>query len=269
MLFGLVEDRSELVDLRFSRASVMTTKSQDRFSERRCTMMAVVIICTFILCNVIASANGFIAIILQTDGKYVWQRLLVFFGNFLTCVNSASNIAIYCIFGSRFRRMCARILCRCCIDKQQQYNSLLFNGGSKLVSGDLSAFKDTMAMRRLRHAKCRGGSYHGRTARTSATGVPSERLSDIWCEQASARSDQTELSRSDRHSDKFLSTFRRQLAPEDHNPLHVSNNFLNCPRQLWFSTKFRVLHVFGLGITVHFLLLLVGLGFFGASEFYP
>ncbi|KAI6221944.1 G-PROTEIN-RECEP-F1-2 domain-containing protein [Aphelenchoides fujianensis] len=78
--------------------------------ERRCTIMALVMLSTFILCNLLAGVNNVIEAFTSYHSVY---RLRIPIGNLLVCVNSASNILIYSIFNRRFRRVCVKLLCPC------------------------------------------------------------------------------------------------------------------------------------------------------------
>lgn len=79
--------------------------------ERRCTLMALAMILTFIVCNLMAGINQIIEAFFAEYSHIFRLRLPI--GNLLVCVNSASNILIYSIFGRRFRRICFTLLCSC------------------------------------------------------------------------------------------------------------------------------------------------------------
>uniref|UniRef100_A0AC34QHG2 G-protein coupled receptors family 1 profile domain-containing protein n=1 Tax=Panagrolaimus sp. JU765 TaxID=591449 RepID=A0AC34QHG2_9BILA len=76
----------------------------------RMTKMATVTIVAFILFNSIA---GFTQIIEGFSLKIPGQQYFLTVGNFLVCLNSASNILIYSIFGRRFRKMAFNLVCPC------------------------------------------------------------------------------------------------------------------------------------------------------------
>ncbi|CAJ0574589.1 unnamed protein product, partial [Mesorhabditis spiculigera] len=69
-------------------------------AERRCTLMAVVMISLFFLCNFPSLINNFIETL--SDGLIFRHRIPI--SNLLVCVNSATNILIYCVFNRKFRR---------------------------------------------------------------------------------------------------------------------------------------------------------------------
>ncbi|KAI6180903.1 G-PROTEIN-RECEP-F1-2 domain-containing protein [Aphelenchoides besseyi] len=78
--------------------------------ERRCTIMALVMISTFIVCQLLAGVNH---VLEAFDYFPNYYRLRIPIGNLMVCVNSASNILIYSIFGRRFRRTAVKLLCPC------------------------------------------------------------------------------------------------------------------------------------------------------------
>ncbi|KAI6224846.1 BMA-FRPR-8, isoform c [Aphelenchoides besseyi] len=78
--------------------------------ERRCTIMALVMISTFIVCQLLAGVNHVLEAFHYFPNYY---RLRIPIGNLMVCVNSASNILIYSIFGRRFRRTAVKLLCPC------------------------------------------------------------------------------------------------------------------------------------------------------------
>uniref|UniRef100_A0A0N5D5P7 G_PROTEIN_RECEP_F1_2 domain-containing protein n=1 Tax=Thelazia callipaeda TaxID=103827 RepID=A0A0N5D5P7_THECL len=102
-----------------------TTNLDDK--ERRCTLMAFVMISMFIICNLIAGINHIIEAFFVEYSQFFRLRLPV--GNLLVCVNRcanfiyfklifcyfihASNIFIYSIFGRKFRQICVALLCPC------------------------------------------------------------------------------------------------------------------------------------------------------------
>lgn len=139
------------------------------FSERRCTVMAMIIIVTFVIFNLVASINNLVETSFSEPDsseeplRFVWQRAAVFVGNLLICVNSSSNFCIYCLFGRRFRQMCALIFCPCLVEKNATgYHSLLGTNNGGFARGSTqgtdtggSVAKDFLAMRKMNYAERR------------------------------------------------------------------------------------------------------------------
>ncbi|KAI6175341.1 G-PROTEIN-RECEP-F1-2 domain-containing protein [Aphelenchoides bicaudatus] len=67
--------------------------------ERRVTIMALVMLSTFIVFNLLAGLNNVIEAFAVYSG---YKEFRIPLGNLLVCVNSASNILIYSIFGRKF-----------------------------------------------------------------------------------------------------------------------------------------------------------------------
>uniref|UniRef100_A0A1I7V5C7 G_PROTEIN_RECEP_F1_2 domain-containing protein n=1 Tax=Loa loa TaxID=7209 RepID=A0A1I7V5C7_LOALO len=99
---------------RIRRAMISRTSNPDE-RERRCTIMAFVMILTFIACNLMAGINHIIEAFFAEYSQFFRLRLPI--GNLLVCVNSASNIFIYSIFGHKFRRICVALLCPCIVNR--------------------------------------------------------------------------------------------------------------------------------------------------------
>uniref|UniRef100_A0A915PHH2 G-protein coupled receptors family 1 profile domain-containing protein n=1 Tax=Setaria digitata TaxID=48799 RepID=A0A915PHH2_9BILA len=97
------------------RRSLMNRTTNLDEKERRCTIMAFAMILTFIACNLMAGINQIIEAFFAEYSHIFRLRLPI--GNLLVCVNSASNIFIYSIFGRKFRRICAALLCPCIINR--------------------------------------------------------------------------------------------------------------------------------------------------------
>uniref|UniRef100_A0A7E4WBP2 G_PROTEIN_RECEP_F1_2 domain-containing protein n=2 Tax=Panagrellus redivivus TaxID=6233 RepID=A0A7E4WBP2_PANRE len=100
------------------RRSMTKTIGRVDDRERRCTVMALVILSTFILFNLLAGINNIIEAFYDSPSFY---RFRIPIGNLLVCVNSASNILIYSIFGRKFRRVCFQLLCPCMTDRGYQW----------------------------------------------------------------------------------------------------------------------------------------------------
>uniref|UniRef100_A0A914PIY2 G-protein coupled receptors family 1 profile domain-containing protein n=1 Tax=Panagrolaimus davidi TaxID=227884 RepID=A0A914PIY2_9BILA len=101
------------------RRSMTKNKGRVDDRERRCTVMALVMLSTFIMFNLLAGVNNIIeAFSPEHPANY---RFRIPIGNLLVCVNSASNILIYSIFGRKFRRVCFQILCPCLTDRGYQW----------------------------------------------------------------------------------------------------------------------------------------------------
>uniref|UniRef100_A0A915CGL2 G-protein coupled receptors family 1 profile domain-containing protein n=1 Tax=Parascaris univalens TaxID=6257 RepID=A0A915CGL2_PARUN len=103
--------------IRRSLMQVNVAKVDDK--ERRCTLMAIAMILTFILCNLMAGINQIIEAFFEDYVSFFRLRLPI--GNLLVCVNSASNIIIYSLFGRNFRRMCVTLLCPCVTRKDYKW----------------------------------------------------------------------------------------------------------------------------------------------------
>ncbi|CAD6187139.1 unnamed protein product [Caenorhabditis auriculariae] len=88
------------------RRTMQGGKANQEERDRRCTLMALAMILTFIVFNIIAAVNN-IADSLDISFSVNWGPI----GNLLICLNSASNIVIYSLFGARFRQMCVVMLC--------------------------------------------------------------------------------------------------------------------------------------------------------------
>lgn len=100
-------------------------------NNNRCTKMAIVIIASFIAFNFLAGVNHVIEAfnLMQDDG----QNLRIPIGNFLVCLNSATNILIYSIFGRRFRKMFVFQFCPCWRRKYSELNRSLYQNNYKNV----------------------------------------------------------------------------------------------------------------------------------------
>lgn len=74
--------------------------SQDE-KERRCTLIALFVIITFVIFTLLPTINNLLEelLIAQTRAEVTVQRTLVFLGNLFTCINSATNFLIYCALG--------------------------------------------------------------------------------------------------------------------------------------------------------------------------
>lgn len=79
--------------------------------ERRCTLMAVLVVVTFLVLNLMALINNCIENFSVSTYKTTTYSILVYIGNFLVAIGSASNFIIYCVLGLRFRRMFCKIFC--------------------------------------------------------------------------------------------------------------------------------------------------------------
>lgn len=174
------------------------------FSERRCTIMAMLIIVTFVIFNVVASINNLLEAWLgdpdpeEEPVRFVWQRVAVILGNLLVCANSSSNFCIYCLFGRRFRQMCALIFCPCLVEKSLGYHSLLLttNGGARSTHGsDVggSAARDIFALRKLAQSRrtvstdqtpVYGSNGSSSYTRPSPASVRRKRSADAYAQRA-------------------------------------------------------------------------------------
>ncbi|PIC20139.1 hypothetical protein B9Z55_025433 [Caenorhabditis nigoni] len=68
--------------------------------------MAIAMVLTFLVFNVVAAVNNLAETVFNVSLGF-WSPI----GNLLICLNSASNIVIYSLFGARFRQMCVLMLC--------------------------------------------------------------------------------------------------------------------------------------------------------------
>ncbi|CAD5219850.1 unnamed protein product [Bursaphelenchus okinawaensis] len=93
------------------RQSLTKSKGRVDDKERRCTIMALVMLTTFILFNMLAGVNNIVEAFFKEYEDYYRERIAI--GNLLVCINSASNILIYSIFGRKFRRICMKMFCPC------------------------------------------------------------------------------------------------------------------------------------------------------------
>ena len=91
--------------------------SQQRFwdQERRCTLLAVIVILTFLLSNFPVITNNIAELVRSSKQRRATfvERLGFLAGNFLVNLNSASNFLIYCAIGHRFRSMFSVLFCPC------------------------------------------------------------------------------------------------------------------------------------------------------------
>ncbi|CAI5455614.1 unnamed protein product [Caenorhabditis angaria] len=87
------------------RRSMQSGKNNQEEKDRRCTLMAIAMVSTFLIFNAPAAVNNLSEFFSVNLGY--WGPI----GNLLVCVNSASNIVIYSLFGARFRHMCVLMLC--------------------------------------------------------------------------------------------------------------------------------------------------------------
>uniref|UniRef100_A0A914BV59 G-protein coupled receptors family 1 profile domain-containing protein n=1 Tax=Acrobeloides nanus TaxID=290746 RepID=A0A914BV59_9BILA len=92
------------------RRSMTKTVGRVDEKERRCTIMALVMLSTFIVFNLLAGINNVVEAFTDQSHQY---RFRIPIGNLLVCFNSASNILIYSIFGRKFRRVCVQLFCPC------------------------------------------------------------------------------------------------------------------------------------------------------------
>ncbi|PAV63404.1 hypothetical protein WR25_20341 [Diploscapter pachys] len=85
---------------------IQTNKANEEKEKRHCTIMATVMVCSFLFFNILSAIN-------TVDEQFgvVIPREFDPLGNLLTCVNSAFNVIIYAFFSSRFRQTFMTILC--------------------------------------------------------------------------------------------------------------------------------------------------------------
>ncbi|CCD69774.2 G-protein coupled receptors family 1 profile domain-containing protein [Caenorhabditis elegans] len=82
----------------------LNTKRED--AERKVTVMATVMTMIFIICNIPPGINYLVD---RYSNPTVYRQRIPL-SNVLVCVNSASNMMIYCVFNSRFRRAALKLL---------------------------------------------------------------------------------------------------------------------------------------------------------------
>lgn len=94
--------------------------------ERRCTLTAVLVVVAFLVLNLMVLMNNCIEIFGHKSlRKTTTFSILVYTGNFLIAVSSASNFIIYCVLGLRFRRMFCKLFCVWCYTPEK-YNNNMF-----------------------------------------------------------------------------------------------------------------------------------------------
>ncbi|CAP35233.2 Protein CBR-FRPR-10 [Caenorhabditis briggsae] len=81
-----------------------SSKRED--AERKVTVMATVMTMIFIICNIPPGVNYLV----DRYSKTEVYRQRIPLSNVLVCVNSASNMMIYCLFNIRFRRAAMKLL---------------------------------------------------------------------------------------------------------------------------------------------------------------
>ncbi|CAD6196152.1 unnamed protein product [Caenorhabditis auriculariae] len=83
-------------------------RSKREDAERRVTVMATVMTGIFIICNIPPGVNNLVDH-LDVSYKYVFRQRIPL-SNLLVCVNSASNMLIYCVFNAKFRQGALRLI---------------------------------------------------------------------------------------------------------------------------------------------------------------
>ncbi|EGT59900.1 hypothetical protein CAEBREN_22944 [Caenorhabditis brenneri] len=92
----------------------LNTKRED--AERKVTVMATVMTTIFIVCNIPPGLNYWV----DQYSKTPVYRQRIPLSNVMVCVNSASNMLIYCVFNVRFRRAALKLLgCQTLISTRQ------------------------------------------------------------------------------------------------------------------------------------------------------
>jgi len=109
--------------------NVSNTGREDK--ERRCTLMAVLVVGTFLILNFLAFVNNMLEGFRPEDELSTTGFLtMVCIGNVLVALNSASNFFIYCALGLRFRQMFCKIFCPWCYTPEREYQYLSVYYGS-------------------------------------------------------------------------------------------------------------------------------------------
>ncbi|OZC08160.1 hypothetical protein X798_04853 [Onchocerca flexuosa] len=160
IVLNVIVIRSVQQAYRIRRSLISHTGNLDE-KERHCTVMAFVMILTFIACNLMAGINQIIEAFFAEYSQFFRLRLPI--GNLLVCVNSASNILIYSIFGRKFRRICAALLCPCIINRN--YKRMKAIGLSELTNhlwnklSNQAAQESFVAQKNQRSISKAAGSY--------------------------------------------------------------------------------------------------------------
>uniref|UniRef100_A0A1I7TXI7 G_PROTEIN_RECEP_F1_2 domain-containing protein n=1 Tax=Caenorhabditis tropicalis TaxID=1561998 RepID=A0A1I7TXI7_9PELO len=103
----------------------MNSKRED--AERKVTVMATVMTMIFIICNIPPGVNYLV----DRYSKTEIYRQRIPLSNLLVCVNSASNMMIYCVFNVRFRRAALKLLgCRSITRRNGSVVTRLTNDGT-------------------------------------------------------------------------------------------------------------------------------------------
>lgn len=94
--------------------------------ERRCTLMAVLVVGTFLVLNLTANVTNCVEAF-----TVLAYKSLVHIGNLLVTLNSATNFFIYCALSLRFRQMFCKLFCPICYtpEKEYQFLSAYFGSG--------------------------------------------------------------------------------------------------------------------------------------------
>ncbi|CAJ0937585.1 unnamed protein product, partial [Mesorhabditis belari] len=100
-------------------------------AERRCTIMAVVMISLFFFLNPPSLINHLIEAIMPPDRQPFRERIPI--SNLLVCINSASNILIYCVFNRKFRRTIGGLLGIAIPENERR--GVLERAGSFVITG--------------------------------------------------------------------------------------------------------------------------------------
>uniref|UniRef100_A0A915DN68 G-protein coupled receptors family 1 profile domain-containing protein n=1 Tax=Ditylenchus dipsaci TaxID=166011 RepID=A0A915DN68_9BILA len=87
--------------------------------DGKCTKMATVTIVAFVMFNWLAGMNN---VIEAFDMDVPGNAYRIPIGNLLVCLNSATNILIFGIFGQKFRNLVRNLLCPCL--EKRKYDSL-------------------------------------------------------------------------------------------------------------------------------------------------
>lgn len=113
------------------RQSMNVSNSGREDKERRCTMMAILVVGTFLILNSLAFVNNMLEGFRTEDELTTTNFLtLVCFGNVLVALNSATNFFIYCALGLRFRQMFCKLFCPWCYTPEREYQYLSVYYGS-------------------------------------------------------------------------------------------------------------------------------------------
>ena len=103
--------------------------------ENNLTIMLIVVILVFLLCQLPSIAdNIFLAILEQEELYSVNYVKFTCISNLMVVINSATNFYLYCVFGRKFRKVFLKVFCHCLerkVSRTYDHTSLLLSNRSK------------------------------------------------------------------------------------------------------------------------------------------